>query len=89
MIANDDPERLRDFRDKAGIEFPILLDPGAEVVREYDIVNEGSPAEQTIPHPTSLIIDRDGIVQYVRIDTDYRVRPPTSELVSLLRDLPE
>lgn len=59
------------------------------MIQEYRIVNEQSGGERTIPHPTSVIVDRDGIVRHVWLETDYKVRPPTPELVSLLRELPE
>jgi len=36
-------------------------------------------------HPTALIIDQHGVTSYLRIDVDYRVRPPTvDELIPAL-----
>jgi peroxiredoxin len=73
------------MRESEGLEFQILLDPRAETIQAWGLLNEAS--DRAIPHPTVVIVDRDGVVRYVRVDTDYRVRPPSSELVERLRDL--
>lgn len=81
-IVNDDPAKLRELRDAEGLEMPFLLDPGAQVIREYGVSNEQD--ERAIPHPTALVIDREGVVRFVRIDENYRERPPVDELLEAL-----
>lgn len=77
-ISNDDPEKLLEFRDAEGLTIPFLLDPGAMTIKAYGLYKEGS--ERVIPHPTALIIDKDGVVRYVRVDENYRERPSVEEL---------
>lgn len=81
-ISNDDPEKLREYRDAEGLTIPFLLDPNAMTIKAYGVYNEGS--ERVIPHPTALIIDKDGIVRYVRVDENYRERPSVEELIEAL-----
>jgi len=89
VIANDDPDKLREFRDREGLEFPILLDPEAQVIREWGLLNDMSASGQLIPHPTVTILDDGGVVRYFHTETNYRLRPPTADLVERLRALTE
>ena len=62
--------------------FPLLMDPDLATVKAYGILNEQSGK---IPHPTAVVVDKSGTVTYVRVDEDFRVRPPTvGELVPAL-----
>ena len=40
-----------------------------------------------VPHPTTVIIDKEGVVRYMRVDTDYKVRPSVAELLEALDQL--
>jgi peroxiredoxin len=41
----------------------------------------------TLPLPTSLIIDRNGIIQHAAINADYTVRPDPQETVAALKKI--
>ena len=84
MVAPDDPEKLAALRQDQGLEFPVLVDPGCEVIRAYGVLNEESGK---IPHPTAVVIDKEGVVRFVRVDVDYKVRPAPEELFTALRPL--
>jgi len=85
-IANDDPDALRALRESEGLDFPILLDPDATVIREWGILNDRDDRGRLIPYPTLVIVDRDGSVRWVHSDLDYRQRPPADEVVARLRE---
>lgn len=54
----DEPEQVVSaFGEELGLEFPLLLDPGGEVQRLYQIRG----------YPTSVFVDRDGIIRRVHI----------------------
>ncbi len=58
------------------------MDPDLATVKAYGILNEQSGK---IPHPTAVVVDKSGTVTYVRVDEDFRVRPPTvAELLPAL-----
>jgi len=61
---------------------PFLLDPGAETIKRYGVYNLES--DRVIPHPTALIIDKQGVVRYVRVDENYRERPTVEEILQAL-----
>ena len=89
MIANDDPDQLREYRDQNDFDFPILLDPDAETIHAWGLFNANDSRERLIPHPTVVILRTDGVVDYLFVETNYRLRPPTGDLVDRLRALEE
>ena len=81
-ISPDPPERLQSYKEQNGFEFPMLVDGGLAVTKAYGILNEDSGE---MPHPTAMIVDREGKITYFRVDEDYKVRPPTvAELLPAL-----
>ena len=84
VIAPDKAKKLADLRADRGLEFPVLRDEGCEVCRAYGVLNEESGE---IPHPTAVVIDEEGVVRFVRVDEDYKVRPSPDELFEALRAL--
>lgn len=55
------------------------------MIERYGIRNR-EHGDGVIPDPTSLVIDREGIVRWKRVDPDYTVRPPVEELVRASRE---
>lgn len=88
MIARDDPGALKTMVEENGLAFPILHDPEGETIKTYGLWNEGF-THGVVPHPTALVIDREGSVAWKRVDTDYRERPPAEDLVAAVRALAE
>jgi peroxiredoxin Q/BCP len=82
-ISGDDPERLRSFRDREGIEYRFLLDPEGSTFGAYGIVNERS--DRTVPHPTVVVVDSARAARFVASDENYRVRPAAGEVVAAVR----
>jgi peroxiredoxin len=79
-ITADEPARLRSFRDEEGIDFPILLDPEGKTFERYGIRNEGH--QKTVPHPTVIVVDGEGVARWVVSDENHKVRPPVSEVLA-------
>jgi peroxiredoxin len=86
-VANDDPQKLREFRDAEAPDLTFLVDPVADTIRRYGIFNDGDGRGLEIPHPATLVIDKEGVIRYLRIDEDYRQRPPVDDLLEVLRNL--
>lgn len=61
-----------------------LLDPKLEATTAFGIKNE---AVGRVPHPTAIVIDRDGVVRYARTDVNYTKRPPVKDLLDAVREL--
>ena len=81
VVSPDEAEKLREFQQKEGLDFPILVDTGNQVSASFGLINEANPV---VPHPTTVIIDKQGVIRYLRVDTDYKVRPSVGELLEAL-----
>jgi peroxiredoxin len=56
---------------------------------DIDLPRYNGDDSWTLPLPTSLIIDQNGIIQHGAINADYTVRPDPEETVAALRKIVE
>lgn len=68
-------------------DFAFLSDPSHAVIARYGILNP-SGGDRGIPHPATYVIDRDGVVRWRDIETDYKIRPANTAIVAAVRALP-
>jgi peroxiredoxin len=85
-VSPDDAANVRKLAEASGLEYRILHDPEGRTIERYGIRNRRH-TDGVLPDPTALVIDREGLVRYKRIDEDYTVRPPAEELVEAVRSL--
>jgi len=62
--------------------FPFLSDPDRSVIGRYGLLNPDNP--RGIPHPTTFVIDRQGVVRWKFIEIDYRIRPTNAQVTEAL-----
>ncbi len=67
------------------IEYQLLADPDHAVIDRYGIFNADS--RRPIPHPTTLVIDKEGVVRWKFIEIDYRIRPTNEDILTALAEL--
>ena len=95
-VSIDPPERLDMMVDRiveeGGLDpadapaFRFLSDPGHRVIDRYGILNPDD--ERGIPHPTTLVLDRLGVVRWKFIEVNYRIRPTNEMVLSALAEIP-
>ena len=83
-VSPDSLDNLAKYADQSGIEFTLMSDGDLAVIGEWGIVNPDRP---TVPHPTAVIIDSEGVIRYYRQDIDYKKRPAASELLEVIDSL--
>lgn len=84
-ISSTDPvDKLTTYAEVRGITFPLLADSGLEVTKRYGVLNDAS---RNMAYPATLVIDRKGVVRFVRIDVDFTKRPPVADLLAFLKNL--
>jgi len=67
-------DRSRIFIDELGLADRILFlsDPKSQLIGDLGILKENPESiEIGVPHPTTLILDKDGIVQFVDVRENY------------------
>ncbi len=91
-ISPDSNEQSRKFAgmvaaDHRGeLTFPLLADPLARVIDRYGLRDEayGGEKEYGIPHPAVFVLDQQGHVRWVKIESDFRERPSNEEVAAAL-----
>ncbi len=69
------------------IDYPLLSDPDAAVMNRYGLFNQDDPKGRAIPHPTTYVIDTDGVVRWKMTEVNYRIRPERAEILRELARL--
>lgn len=88
-ISVDAPEVSRDLRQKAGYTYTFLSDPKAEVIRRYDLLHAGGGIHgQDIARPAEFLLDASGVVRWVNLTEDYRVRARPEQMIAAAKALP-
>ena len=71
------------------LDFTLLSDPDHSVIDRYGLLNQGDPQARPIPHPTTLVIDHDGVVRWKFIEVNYKIRPTNEDVASALAEVQE
>lgn len=79
-------DRLANFAQLRGFSLPLLADSELTVTNRYGVLNE---ANRKMAYPTTLVIDRKGVVRYIRTDVDFTQRPPATDLLAFVKKLPD
>ena len=87
-VSVDAPAESESLRRKAGYTYPFLSDPGAQVIRRYDLLHRrAGPNGQDIARPAELLIDASGTVRWVNLTDDIRVRARPEQMLAAARSL--
>lgn len=94
-ISIDPPDVSQKFAEKIAsdgkgtIDFSILYDPGHKVIDMYGLLDPSYQGQDVygIPHPAVYVIDKNGDVVWVKVESNYRERPANSEIRAALDSL--
>ena len=76
-------------RDGMKADFTFLSDPGHRVIDRYGLLNPNAGAREGIPHPTTYVIDRKGVVRWKFTEVNYKIRPTNAMILEALGRLAE
>ena len=71
------------------LDFVLLSDPEHAVIDRYGLLNQQDPRDRPIPHPTTLVIDREGVVRWKFIEINYKIRPTNAQVAAALAEVQE
>jgi peroxiredoxin len=81
-ISVDTSEESAELCKKAGYTFTFLSDPGAEVIRRYDLLHHGAGVDgKDISRPAEFLVDSSGAVRWVNLTEDLRVRATPQDIL--------
>jgi peroxiredoxin len=87
-ISKYDAAETKRWIEESGWTFPVLCD-GAEVIELYGLKNPAvrRPEHEGIPHPATIVIDKEGTVRFVNVWEDYRQRTAPETILEELEKL--
>ena len=95
-LSSDDPsdlqmmvDRVAEENDGLMLDNTFLSDPGAGVINRYGLFNQDDPRGRAIPHPTTYVIDMEGVVRWKMTEVNYRIRPENADILAALNELDE
>ena len=95
-LSSDDPsdlqmmvDRVAEENDGLMLDNTFLSDPGAGVINRSGLFNQDDPRGRAIPHPTTYVIDMEGVVRWKMTEVNYRIRPENVDILAALNELDE
>lgn len=87
-LSVDAPDVSAELCRKAGYTFTFLSDPKAEVIRRYDLLHPGAGVNgQDIARPAEFLLDSSGVVRWVNLTEDFRVRATPEGILKTANEL--
>ena len=85
VILGDTPERARKYAKLLKTPFPVLADPDRAIYHSFDL----EKAYILIQRTASVIVDRHGVIQYLKRATNPQLwREESRELLKAVQNLP-
>ena len=88
-VSYDQPEKLAAFAQAKGIGFAMLSDRGSKLIDALGLRDpQYGPDSYAsgVPHPTVLVLAKDGTVKAKFVDSDYRSRQSNDQILAMLED---
>jgi peroxiredoxin len=81
-ISADPPEVTREHLSKTGWTYTFLSDSDAAVIRRYGLLHKGAGVDgKDIARPAEILIDPNGVVRWINLTGDLRVRARPEEVL--------
>lgn len=66
------------------LDYRMLTDTDHRVIDRYGVFNPSMGPDRPIPHPTTMVIDLEGVIRWIVVEVDYRIRPDNDEVLEAL-----
>jgi len=87
-ISPDSNERSQALAERLRARYRFLTDRDLTVTRRYGLVHaRGGNKGQDVPRPTTVVIDRQGIVRWLSLADNIQVRPDPGDVARAVRGL--
>lgn len=88
-ISVDSSQESRELCRKADYTFSFLSDPNAEVIRRYDLLHPRAGHNgHDIARPAEFLVDSSGVIRWVNLTDDFRVRARPEQMLEAAAKLP-
>jgi AhpC/TSA family/Thiol:disulfide interchange protein DsbD, N-terminal len=84
-ISYDSPAILKDFAKRHRIDFPLLADPGSEIIRSFNVLNtEAKGMTKGMAYPGFIYIDESGMIREKYFQAKYTNRFTANNVIGKL-----
>jgi peroxiredoxin len=87
-VSPDSNEQSQKLADGLHLGYRFVADRDLAVSRSWGLVHaHGGPTGQDVPRPSTVVLDRDGVVRWFSISRNYQVRPDPADVLRAVRSL--
>lgn len=87
-ISPDPNEKSQELAQRLRARYRFLADRDLAVTRRYGLVHAGGGHKgQDVPRPTTVVIDRHGLVRWLSLADSIQVRPDPTAVARAVRQL--
>jgi peroxiredoxin len=87
-LSPDSNAQSQQLADGLHLAYRFVADRDLAVARSWGLVHaRGGPTGQDVPRPSTVVLDRDGVVRWFSISRNYQVRPDPADVLRAVRAL--
>jgi peroxiredoxin len=87
-LSPDSNAQSQKMAERLRLGYRFVADRDLAVTRRYGLVHPSGGAQgQDVPRPATVVIDRDGVVRWFSVSTNYQVRPDPGDVLRAVRAL--
>ena len=87
-ISPDRNTESQHMAERLRLGYRFVADPDLALTRRYGLVHaRGGRHGEDVPAPTTVVLDRDGIVRWLWIADNFQVRPDPDDVLRAVRAL--
>ena len=87
-VSPDSNEKSQELAERLRARYRFLTDRDLAVTRRYGLVHAGGGNKgQDVPRPTTVVIDRRGIIRWLSLADNFQVRPDPAVVTRAVRGL--
>jgi peroxiredoxin len=87
-ISPDRNEQSQRLAEGLHLGYRFLADSDLAVTRRYGLLHaKAGPGGRDVPRPATLVLDRDGVVRWLSVTTNFQVRPDPADVLRAVRAL--
>jgi peroxiredoxin len=89
LVVSPDPNaKSQELAERLKARYRFLTDADLAVTRRYGLLHaRGGHRGQDVPRPTTIVIDRQGVVRWLSLADYIQVRPDATEVARAVRGL--
>ena len=87
-VSPDPNERSQELAERLRLGYRFVADRDLALTRRYGLVHaRGGQHGEDVPTPSTVVLDRDGVVRWLWISDNFQVRPDPQAVLGAVRAL--